>query len=112
MGIGGASAVGRTPDMSGTITLAGTQVTAADLAVDLTSLGSDSSMRDGQLGRQGIQTDNSPNYHVRAHRAHRAGCRGPPRGEEVAVTATGDLTLHGVTKSVEDPAGGQAQPVT
>ena len=101
-GIGGTIAVGRTPDITGTITLAGTQLTAADLAVDLTSLQSDSSMRDGQLGRQGVQTDQFPTATFVLTEPIELGTV-PAEGEEVSVTAIGDLTLHGVTKSVRIP---------
>jgi polyisoprenoid-binding protein YceI len=101
-GIGGTVAVGRTPDITGTITLAGTQLTAADLAVDLTSLESDSSMRDGQLGRQGIQTDQFPTATFVLSEPIELGTV-PAEGEEVAVTANGALTLHGITKQVQIP---------
>jgi len=60
VGIGGTEAVGRTPDVDGSITLAGTQITAADLTADLTTLRSDQSMRDGQLSMQGVQTAQFP----------------------------------------------------
>ena len=40
--IGGNTAVGRTPDVTGTMTVAGDEVTAVDVEVDLTTLQSDS----------------------------------------------------------------------
>ncbi|MET1232917.1 MAG: YceI family protein, partial [Candidatus Limnocylindrales bacterium] len=59
-GIGAQTAVGRTPDVSGSMTVVGTAVTAATIEADLTTLKSDDRNRDGQLGRQGIQTDQFP----------------------------------------------------
>ena len=102
VGVGGTTAVGRTPNIDGSITLAGTQVTAADLTVDLTTLASDESMRDGQLGRQGIQTDQFPTATFVLTAPIDLGTI-PAEGTSINVTATGDLTLHGVTKSVQIP---------
>lgn len=102
VGIGGTVAVGRTPDVTGTLALAATQLTAANLSVDLTTLVSDQSMRDGQLGRQGVQTDQFPDATFVLTAPIELGSV-PTEGEQVSVTATGELTLHGVTKSVEIP---------
>ena len=70
--------------------------------MDLTTLVSDQSMRDGQLARQGVQTDQFPNATFVLTAPIELG-HVPAEGEEVSVTATGDLTLHGVTKSVQIP---------
>ena len=60
-------------------------------------------MRDGQLGHQGIQTDQFPTATFVLTAAHRAGHH-PGRGNERSTsTAVGDLTLHGVTKNVSIP---------
>jgi polyisoprenoid-binding protein YceI len=102
VGLAGTTAVGRTPDITGTITLAGTQLTGADLSVDLITLVSDESLRDGQLARQGVQTDQFPTATFVLTAPIDLG-HVPAEGEQVSVTATGDLTLHGVTKSVQIP---------
>ena len=104
VGVGGTEAVGRTPAVTGSITLAGTTLTAAELAADLTTLRSDESMRDGQLGRQGIQTDQFPTATFVLTQPIDLGTL-PAEGEPVAVDAVGDLTLHGVTKNVTIPLG-------
>jgi polyisoprenoid-binding protein YceI len=101
-GVGGTEAVGRTPDVTGTITLAGTTLTAADLTADLTTLRSDESMRDGQLGRQGIQTDQFPTATFVLTQPVELGTI-PEENVAFAVTAVGDLTLHGVTQNVTIP---------
>jgi len=104
VGVGGVEAVGRTPDVTGSITLAGTTLTAAELTADLTTLQSDQSMRDGQLGRQGVQTDQFPTASFVLTEPIELGAL-PADGEPVSITAVGDLTLHGVTKSVSIPLG-------
>src|SRR5262245_10219278 len=59
-GVGAKTAYGRTPDVTGTMTVDGTKVTAAEFSADLTTLQSDDSRRDGQLRNQGIQTGQFP----------------------------------------------------
>jgi len=103
-GVGGVEAVGRTPDISGTITLQGTTLTAANLGADLTTLRSNESMRDGQLGRQGIQTDQFPTATFVLTTPIELGSL-PAEGEQMTVDAVGDLTLHGVTRNVAIPLG-------
>ena len=100
--IGGNTAVGRTPDVSGSLTVDGTKVTAVDIQADLTSLKSDDDRRDGQLSRQGIQTSQFPTATFKLTSPIDLGSV-PSDGQEISVTATGDLTLHGVTKSVRFP---------
>jgi polyisoprenoid-binding protein YceI len=101
-GIGGTEAVGRTPDITGSITLAGTTLTSADLTADLTTLQSDESMRDGQLGRQGIQTDQFPTATFVLTEPIELGAI-PEENVAFTVDAVGDLTLHGVTQNVTIP---------
>ena len=106
VGIGTSTAVGRTPDVTGSLTLAGSTITAASFEADLTSLQSDSGMRDGQLGRQGLETDTYPTAtFVLAEPIELDAV--PAEGEAIAATAVGDLTLHGVTKRVEIPLEAQ-----
>ena len=100
--IGGATAVGRTPDVTGTLTLDGTTLTAAAITADLTTLRSDESMRDGQLARQGVQTNQFPTATFTLTAPIELGTL-PAPGQSVSVTATGDMTLHGQTKSVQIP---------
>ena len=69
--VGAATAVGRTPDVSGTLVVDGTTITAVRIEADLTTLQSDNEMRDGQLGRQGIETDTYPTATFAPGGAHR-----------------------------------------
>jgi polyisoprenoid-binding protein YceI len=100
--VGANTAVGRTPSVSGTIVIQGTNVTATTITADLTSLQSDDSRRDGQLGRQGIQTQQVPNATFTLTSPIALGSV-PKDGQEISVTAKGQLELHGVKKDVEIP---------
>jgi polyisoprenoid-binding protein YceI len=68
----------------------------------MTSLQSDDDRRDGQLRQRGIQTDSFPTATFTLTEPIDVGSV-PKSGETVNATATGDLTLHGVTKSVSVP---------
>ena len=100
VGIGTSTAVGRTPDVTGSLTLAGSTITDASFDADLTTLQSDSGMRDGQLGRQGLETDSYPTATFLLAESIELDAM-PADGQTIEATAVGDLTLHGVTKQVE-----------
>jgi polyisoprenoid-binding protein YceI len=100
--VGAATAVGRTPNVSGSLTLDGTTITAVDISADLSTLQSDKSQRDGQLRRQAIETDRFPTATFSLTKAIELGSV-PADGQVIQATATGDLTIHGVTKEVDIP---------
>ena len=102
VGIGASTAVGRTPDVSGSLVLDGSTISEASLEADLTTLQSDSGMRDGQLGRQGLETDTYPTATFVLAEPIELGSV-PAEGEAIQATAVGDLTLHGATQRVEIP---------
>lgn len=106
--IGATEAVGRTPDVTGSVTVDGTTITAAALTADLTGLKSDDDRRDGQLRRQALETGQFPTATFTLTQPVDLGAE-PAEGQVVEVTATGDLTLHGVTKSVEIPLQARLQ---
>ena len=95
-GIGGNTAVGRTPDVTGTMTVADGAVTAVDVEVDLTTLDSDSDRRDGALRSRGLESDRFPTATFRLAEPVTLPA-GLTDGERATVTATGELTIHGVT---------------
>ena len=95
-------AVGRTPDVTGTLTLDGTKITSVDITADLTTLESDDRRRDGQLRQQGIQTAQFPQAAFKLTAPIDLGSV-PEDGATLKATATGELTLHGVTKPVQIP---------
>jgi polyisoprenoid-binding protein YceI len=98
--IGANTAVGRTPNVSGTLTISRTQLTAATISADLTALQSDDQRRDGQLVDHGIETATFPNATFTLTTPVDLGTD-PTSGAEIDVTATGQLTLHGQTKTVQ-----------
>ena len=100
--IGANTAVGRTPNVTGSLTITGTQLTAATITADLTALQSDDSHRDGQLVNQGIETGTFPTATFTLTSPVDLGAD-PTNGQEIDVTATGTLNLHGVTKTVQIP---------
>lgn len=100
--IGGNEAVGRTPAVTGSLTIAGTEVTAVEVSADMTGLQSDDDRRDNQLRRQSIETDSYPTATFSLTSPIELGAI-PAEGQVVEVQATGDLTLHGVTRSVSVP---------
>src|SRR5205814_4008883 len=99
-------AVGRTTAVTGTFTLtqaaSGYSVTAADITVDVSKLSSDQSRRDQRIHSQGLQSDRYPTatFKLTSPIALTADATS---GQTVHVSATGDLTIHGVTKSVTIP---------
>jgi polyisoprenoid-binding protein YceI len=103
-------AVGRTSAVTGSITLqtsgSTTTVTAAQITVDTTSITSDKSQRDGRLRTEGLQTDTYPTATFKLTKAVQVPAAALA-GTASDVTLTGDLTLHGVTKSVDIPAKAQ-----
>ena len=59
-------------------------------------------MRDGQLGRQGIETDEFPTATFVLTEPIELGTL-PAEGESISFDAVGELTLHGVTQTVTIP---------
>jgi polyisoprenoid-binding protein YceI len=96
------TAVGRTPDVSGTLALSGTQITSVEVTANLQTLESDDNRRDGQLQRQAIQTSQFPEATFKLTGPVELGTL-PTDGQTITATATGELTLHGVTRTVAVP---------
>ena len=74
--------------------------------VDLTALTSDDSRRDGALRRQALETNTYPTTTFTLTEPIPIDAV-PAEGVALSVTATGDLTLHGVTREVQIPMEGQ-----
>jgi polyisoprenoid-binding protein YceI len=100
------TAVGRTIGVSGTMTISGGQVTAATIEADLTRLRSDQARRDDYIRTAGLETDTygTATFTLTQPITLPADV---PAGQQVQVTAVGDLTLHGVTRPVEIPLQAQ-----
>ena len=100
VGIGGNTAVGRTPAVTGSLTVEGRTVTSAIITADLTTLVSDDERRDNSLRDQALESDEFPT----ATFVLTESIPLPDAGEDGTVqqgTMSGELTLHGVTRGVD-----------
>jgi len=95
--IGSNTAVGRTPDVSGSMTVQGNEVTAVDVDVNLTTLKSDSGQRDAAMRGRGLQSDQFP---TATFTLTEPVTLPDAAGDSITATATGELTIHGVTQPV------------
>lgn len=100
-------AVGRTSDVSGSITIESdaqsTTLTGGTLTVDTTTIASDESRRDNRLRSEGLQTDSFPTASFAITQPVEIPAAALA-GTATDLTLVGDLTLHGVTKTVSIPA--------
>jgi polyisoprenoid-binding protein YceI len=104
--IGSKTAVGRTSTIEGSLEFDGSVITSVSITANLRDLKSDDSRRDGQLQRQALETNTFPEgTFVLADPIAIEG--DPADGSAIAVTAVGDLTIHGVTNRVEIALEGQ-----
>ena len=104
--IGATTAVGRSTVLTGSLVFDGAAITEVVIEVDLTALTSDDSRRDGALRRQALETNTYPSTTFTLTQPIPIDAV-PAEGEMLSVTATGDLTLHGVTREVQIPMEGQ-----
>lgn len=102
-------AVGRTSSITGTATITGSAsaltLSGASFTVDMTTLQSDRQMRDNRLRNDGIQTDQFPTSTFVVTQP--ISLPATSTSGQFDVTLHGDLTLHGVTKTVDIPAKAQ-----
>jgi polyisoprenoid-binding protein YceI len=93
------TATGRTNNVTGTLTIAGTKVGDITVTADLRDLKSDNSFRDGRIHSEGLESDQFPEAKFVLTSPITLPAA-PTVGQTVTVDATGDFTLHGVTKRV------------
>jgi polyisoprenoid-binding protein YceI len=93
------TAVGRTNQVDGTLTIDGTQVTGVEFTVDVASITSDESRRDNAFRGRVMSADEFPTATFALTQPIELGVT-PTDGTEVTTQATGDLTLRGVTNPV------------
>jgi polyisoprenoid-binding protein YceI len=99
-------AVGRTSSVSGTVTISQSgstyTVSAASLTVNVNTLTSDRSMRDQRIHQMGLESDRYPTstFVLSTPIVLPAAAT---TGQIVDVSATGQLMIHGVTKTVTIP---------
>jgi polyisoprenoid-binding protein YceI len=92
-------AVGRTHSITGSLTIAGSKVTTAKFTVDMTTVRSDEARRDEQFDGRIMEVATYPTATFELTSPIDLGTI-PADGATGTYHATGELTLHGVTKSV------------
>jgi len=94
-----ATAVGRSNEISGLLTIDATTATALDVEVQIESITSDDSLRDGQFRGRIMNAEEFPTAAFTLTEPIDFGSI-PTGDDQITATATGDLTLKGVTNSV------------
>jgi polyisoprenoid-binding protein YceI len=92
-------AYGRTSQVTGSMKVSGTTISSVELSVDMTTVSSDRSQRDGQFRGRIMETSAYPKATFKLSQPIELGTA-PPAGTVATNKATGQLTLHGVTKTV------------
>lgn len=92
-------ATGTSTDVTGTMTITGTEVTGIEVTANLKALKSDDGFRDNAITDRGLETNKFPTASFAATEPITLP-GAPTKGTTVKVSANGDLTLHGVTKPV------------
>ncbi|MFI5053968.1 MAG: YceI family protein [Acidimicrobiia bacterium] len=93
------TATGRTDNVTGTMTIDGSTVKDITVTADLRDLTSDNNFRDNRIRREGLESDQFPQAKFVLTSPITLTAT-PQVGETITTQATGDFTLHGVTKSV------------
>lgn len=96
------TAVGRTPAVDGSMTITGTAVAVTDVTADMQQLASDRATRDNYIHTHAIESDTFP--HAEFTLTKPIPLPTPlTKGTLEKLTATGTLTLHGVTRTIQVP---------
>jgi polyisoprenoid-binding protein YceI len=93
-------AVGRTPAVSGAMTIANGKVTTAAMTAQMQQLASNRGTRDNYIHTHGIESDKYPTSEFKLTQPIALPAE-LQKGQSVSVTALGLLTLHGVTRPVK-----------
>lgn len=104
--IGEFEVVGRTTDVAGTIVAEGTTITEVSVVAQMATLTTDNSNRDRAMRNQALETSQFPEAtFVLATPIELDSI--PAEAETIQVTATGELTIHGVAQTVDFPLEAQ-----
>ena len=103
--IGSTTAVGRTPEVTGTLTIDGTTVTAVTIEADMSAITTNESRRDDRV-QDALETGEFPTATFVLTEPIELGADAAS-GETISIAATGDLTIHGVTTAVSIPLEAQ-----
>lgn len=93
--------VGKTSDVTGTVDFDSDSITKADITVDVASIATDSTSRDEYFRTSALETDIHPDATFTLTSPLDTGDLSD--GDVTKFTATGKLTMHGITKTVSVP---------
>jgi polyisoprenoid-binding protein YceI len=99
-------ATGRTDDVTATMTINGTTISDVKVSADLSTLTSDRDRRDRAIRDNGLQSTQFPTSTFVLTQPITL-TQPPRKGVKVTTDATGDFTLHGITKRVTVPLEGR-----
>ena len=91
--------VGRTDDVSGSLTIQGTSIIGTTFEVAVATITSDSTRRDSQFAGPIMETSVHPTATFQLTQPIELGSV-PEPGTTITATAVGELTMHGVTRDV------------
>lgn len=97
---------GRTPDVTGSLTISGNTVSEVSVTANLLNLQSDNDRRDNAIRTRGLESEQFPEATFALAEPIELPAE-PELGETVDAVAVGDFTLHGVTQRVEIPVQGR-----
>jgi polyisoprenoid-binding protein YceI len=103
-GLGSTTAVGRTPDVTGTLTVDSTTVTAVTIEADMTSITTNDNRRNDKV-QDALETGQYPTATFVLTEPIELG--DIAESATIDVQATGELTIHGVTQTVTIPLQAQ-----
>ena len=104
-GLGSVTAVGRTPEVSGTLTIDGSTLIAVEITADMTSLTTDDSRRDDKM-LNALSVDQFPAATFSLTEPIDLG-DAATTGAPFSGTANGNLTIKGITKPISMPIEAQ-----
>src|SRR3954467_9251597 len=99
-------ATGRTDNVTASMTIEGATVKDVTVSPDLRDLQSDNSFRDGRIKSEGLESNDFPEAKFVLSEPITLSAV-PAAGDTIKTEATGDFTLHGVTKKVTIPLEGR-----
>jgi polyisoprenoid-binding protein YceI len=99
-------ATGRTNDVTASMTIDGTTASDVTVSANLVSLASDKERRDSYIRDNGLQSHQFPTATFVSTQPITL-TQAPQKGAKITTTATGRLTLHGITRSVQLPVQGR-----
>ena len=99
-------ATGTTNDVTATMTIHGDTVSGVTVTANLVALKSDKDRRDRAIRDNGLQSNQFPTATFVLSQPITL-AQAPQKGEKITTTATGTLTLHGITRTVSLPLQGR-----